>query len=155
VNRGHAALPDDRRVPRHLVLPVVLVLAILGLTACGGNKESQAEAKEHLCSSLDAFAASVTSLQGLTLKTASEDDLKASTEKVDDAWDQVVEDAKDVKNASTDQIQSTYDDLKNAIQNRPTDQPVTEVVAGLGPKLAAFAQAWKDFAKSLDCKSAS
>jgi hypothetical protein len=142
-------------VRRHLVLPVVLVFAVLGSTACGSDKESQAQAKDHLCSSLDAFAASVVSLQGLTLQTASEDDLKASAEKVSGAWDQVVEDAKDVKDASTDQIQSAYDDLNDAIQNRPTDQPVTAVVAGLAPKVTAFSQAWKDFAASLDCKSAS
>jgi hypothetical protein len=32
---------------------------------------------------------------------------------------------------------------------------VTQVVSGLAPKLTAFAQAWKDFAKSVDCKTTS
>lgn len=71
------------------------------------------------------------------------------------AWDQVVADAKDVKSANTDNIQSTYDDLKQAVQDRPTDKPVTEVISGLAPKLTAFADAWKQFASSLDCKTAS
>jgi hypothetical protein len=147
--------PKIEVLPRHLALLLVLLLPCFGLVACGSDKESQAEAKEHLCSSLNAFAASVVSLQGLSLQSSSEDDLKASAEKVNDAWDQVVEDAKDVKDASTDQIQSAYDDLKDALQNRPTDKPVTQVVAELGPKVTAFAQAWKDFANSLSCKSTS
>jgi hypothetical protein len=155
VNVNHAASPHDREVPRRLALLLVLLLPCFGLVACGSDKESQAEAKQHLCSSLNGFAASVVSLQGLSLQSSSEDDLKTSLNKVNDAWDQVVEDAKDVKDASTDQIQSAYDDLKQAIENRPTDEPVTQVVAGLAPKLTAFSQAWKDFANSLSCKSTS
>jgi hypothetical protein len=133
----------------------VVLTACLGLAACGSNEPSQAEAEQHLCASLDAFAASVVSLQGLSLQSASEDDLNAAVDEVDNAWDKVVEDAKDVKNASTDKIESAYDDLKNAVENRPTDKPITEVIAGLEPKVTAFAQAWKDFASSFDCKTAS
>lgn len=140
-------------MPRRLAISVVvLVTACFGLVACGSKKESQAEAKQHLCSSLDKFKASVTSLQGLSLQS-SEADLKASAQKVNEAWDQVVKDAKDVKNVSTDKIQSAYNDLENAITNRPTNQPITQVVAGLGPKLTAFSQAWTDFASSLNCKT--
>jgi hypothetical protein len=134
---------------------VALALAVTAsLVACGSNKESPAEAKQHLCTSLDAFAASVVALQGVGL-SSSEDALNNALDKIDKAWDQVVEDAKDVKSANTDTIKSTYDDLKQAVQNRPTDKPITEVVAGLQPKLTAFADAWKQFANSVDCKSAS
>ena len=124
------------------------------LAACGSKKETPAEAKQHLCSSLNEFAASVVGLQGVAL-SSSEDELKSSLDKVQAAWDKVVADAKDVKTANTDHIKSTYDDLKNAVQNRPTDKPITEVIAGLKPKLTAFAQAWKQFASSVDCKSTS
>ena len=65
----------------------------------------------------------------------------------------MVADAKDVKTANTDSIKSTYNDLKSAVQNRPTDEPVTQVIAGLEPKLSAFANAWKQFANSVDCKT--
>ena len=64
-------------------------------------------------------------------------------------------DAKNVKDANTDTIQSTYDDLKKAVQNRPTEKPVTQQISGLTPQLTAFAEAWKKFASSLDCKSSS
>jgi hypothetical protein len=93
-------------------------------------------------------------LQGVGL-SSSGDELKSALDKVQSAWDNVVADAKDVKTANTDHIKSTYEDLKNAVQNRPTDKPVTEVIAGLEPKLTAFAQAWKQFASSVDCKSTS
>jgi hypothetical protein len=147
--------PSIEGVRRCLAIAVMLVAFCLGLVACGGDEESQAEAEQHLCASLDNFAASIVSLQGLGLQTASEDDLSSAADNVDEAWDQVVEDAKDVKNANTDAIESAYDDLKNAIEDRPTDKPITEVLAGLEPKVRAFAQAWKDLAGSFDCKAAS
>ena len=138
-----------------LAFVVVLLVACVALPACGSDQESQAEAEQHLCDSLDAFAASLVSLQGLSFEAASEDDFKSAGDEINDAWDQVVEDAKDVKTANTDAIESAYDDLREAIQNRPTDEPLTQVIAGLQPKVLAFAQAWKDFAASFDCKTAS
>lgn len=137
---------------KSLAAALLAVLCCLSLAACGSNKESPAEAKQHLCTSLDGFKASVVGLQGLGL-SSSEDELNSALDKIDKAWNQVVDDAKDVKSANTDTIKSTYDDLKQSVQNRPTDKPITEVVAGLQPKLTAFADAWKQFANSVDCKS--
>ena len=139
---------------RALALVLLALVSSMCLAACGSNKESPAEAKQNLCSSLDAFAGSVVALQGLGL-SSSKDDLTSALDKVQSAWDKVVADAKDVKTANTDHIQSTYDELKDAVQNRPTDKPITEVLAGLEPKLRAFAEAWKQFATSVDCKSTS
>ena len=150
----HAAARKCLGVRRVSAAVLLALLGCLSLAACGSNKESPAEAKQHLCTSLDAFAASVVSLQGLGL-SSSEDELNNQLDKIDKAWNQVVDDAKDVKSAHTDTIESTYDDLKQSVQDRPTDKPITEVVAGLQPKLTAFADAWKQFANSLDCKSAS
>jgi uncharacterized protein YcfL len=135
-------------------LLVLALVACFALVACGSDKESPAEAKQHLCASLDDFAASVVSLEGVTL-SSSEDQISSALDDVQAAWDKVIADAKDVKTANTENIQSTFDDLKEAVQNRPTDKPVKEVVAGLQPTLAAFGQAWKQFASSVDCKSAS
>lgn len=137
-----------------LALVALALAASLGLVACGSNKESPEEAKQNLCSSVNAFAASVTSLQGLGL-SSSEDQLKSSLDDIQKAWDNVVADAKDVKSVNTDNIKKTYNDLTQAVQNRPTDQPVQQVVAGLAPKLTAFADAWRQFASSLQCKTSS
>jgi uncharacterized protein YoxC len=141
-------------VRRAIALLALALVAMTALAACGSDKESPAEAKQNLCTSLDAFAASVVSLQGVGL-SSSEDQISSALDKVNQAWNHVVDDAKDVKTANTDNIKSTYNDLKEAVQNRPTDEPVTQVVSGLAPKLTAFAQAWKDFAKSVDCKTTS
>jgi gamma-glutamyl:cysteine ligase YbdK (ATP-grasp superfamily) len=141
-------------VKRLLAIVALALVATTALAACGGDKESPAEAKQNLCASLDDFAASVVALQGVGL-SSSQDQLKSALDNIDQAWEQVVADAKDVKSVNTDNIKSTYDDLKQAVQDRPTDQPMTEVIAGLEPKLTAFAQAWKQFAGSLDCKTTS
>jgi len=139
---------------RAVALVALALVAALALAACGSNKQSPAEAKQALCTSLDEFAASVVGLQGLGL-SSSKDDVTAALDKVDNAWNHVVDSAKDVKTANTDHIRSTYDDLKSAVQDRPTDKPLTEVIAGIQPKLTAFAEAWKQFASSVDCKTSS
>jgi hypothetical protein len=134
---------------------VVVVVAVLGVcvavSGCGSNKVSQKEAKQNLCTSLDNFTASIANLQGLSLTSSSAEDLRRAASRVDDAWGQVVADAKDVKNASTDKLQSAYQNLKKAIQNRPTDKPVSQVIAGLQPKLTAFSQAWTQLVNGLGC----
>ena len=139
---------------RAVTLALLALASCAGLVACGSNKESPAESKQHLCASLNDFAASVVALQGVAL-SSSEDEVNSALDKVQAAWDKVVADAKDVKTANTDNIKSTYNDLKDAVQNRPTDKPMTEVIAGLRPKLTAFAEAWKQFASSVDCKTTS
>jgi hypothetical protein len=142
-------------VKRALGLAVLALTLCTSVVACGGSdKESPQAAKQNLCASLDDFAASVVALQGVGL-SSSEDDINTALDKIDQAWNKVVDDAKDVKNANTDAVKSAYDDLKDAVQNRPTDTPVTDVISGLEPKLTAFAGAWKQFANSLDCKSSS
>jgi gamma-glutamyl:cysteine ligase YbdK (ATP-grasp superfamily) len=137
---------------RTVALVALAALALVAFTGCGGDKESQQQAEQNLCTSLDDFAATIVGLQALILPGSSEDDLKSATDDVTTAWDQVVADAKDVKSASVETIQSSYEDLKDAIQNRPTDKPIKEVVAQLEPKLVAFAQAWKGLADGLNCK---
>jgi gamma-glutamyl:cysteine ligase YbdK (ATP-grasp superfamily) len=139
---------------RLLAIVALVLVAATALAACGSDKESPAEAKQNLCASLDDFAASVVALQGVGL-SSSQDQIQSALDNIDQAWQQVVADAKDVKTVNTDNIKSTYDDLKQAVQDRPTNQPMTEVIAGLEPKLTAFAQAWKQFAGSLDCKTTS
>lgn len=135
-------------------LALLALVTCLGLVACGGNKQSPAEAKQQLCSSVNAFAASVTSLQGLGL-SSSTDQLKSAVDNIQKAWDKVVADAKNVKTVNTDNVKKTFNELKTAVKNRPTNEPVQQVVAGLAPKFTAFADAWRQFASSLQCKSSS
>jgi hypothetical protein len=136
------------------VIAAALGLCV-GLTACGGNKQTQQEAEQSLCTSLDNFAASVVALQGLALGSSSEDDVKAAVSRVDDSWDAVLQDAKDVKNISTDDIRSSYEDLKSALENRPTDEPISQVIAGLEPQVQAFAKSFRQLLNGLDCKEKS
>jgi gamma-glutamyl:cysteine ligase YbdK (ATP-grasp superfamily) len=135
-------------------LVLVALVACLGLVACGSDKQTPADAKQQLCSSVNAFAASITSLQGLGLGS-SKDQLTSAVDNIQKAWDNVVADAKNVKTVNTDNIKKTYNDLRQAVQNRPTNEPVQQVVAGLAPKFTAFADAWREFASSLQCKSSS
>ena len=141
-----------RGLRRGIAAALVVVVACLGLVACGSNKESQKEAEQNLCQSLDKFSASILSLSGLSLGSSTQDDVKAAVDTVSKAWDQVVADAKDVKNVSTDELRSKWDDLKHGIENRPTDKPISQVIAGLQPQITAFTQAFQQVTNGLDCK---
>jgi hypothetical protein len=138
------------------VAVVLLATAALigGLAACGSHKESQQEAERHLCTSLDDFAASVVALQGLSLRGSSGDDVKSALERVTKSWHDVVNDAKDVKTADTATIKSAFEDLRTAIEDRPTDEPLPQVIAGLESKITAFARAWKSLVDGLKCNRA-
>src|SRR4026208_1424844 len=94
--------PQDRAPVKRPALVLALCAAVLALPACGSNKESHEAAKQNLCTRLAQLAAPVTSLQGLSLTGSSGEDVKAATQNIEDAWNQVVADAKDVKSASTD-----------------------------------------------------
>jgi gamma-glutamyl:cysteine ligase YbdK (ATP-grasp superfamily) len=139
----------------NFAIALAILAACLGLAGCGSDKESQAEAEQQLCASLNDFAATVVALQGTSFQNSSEGDVKAAVNDVGEAWDQVVQDAKDVRGTSTDTIESAYDDLKQAVEDRPRDKPIGEVVAALESKLAAFARAWTELADGLDCKTTS
>ena len=141
---------------KRLAWTLALVAAVLALPACGSDKESQQEAEQNLCTSLDEFAASVTALQGLSLTGSSRDDLESAAKNIDDQWDQVVKDAKYVKSASTGfEIKSAYEDLKQSIEDRSSSETISEMIAALQPKVTAFAAAWKSLADGLQCEAAS
>jgi gamma-glutamyl:cysteine ligase YbdK (ATP-grasp superfamily) len=131
----------------------VLAFVMFGLLGCGSHKESQRQAEQNLCASLDNFTATLLSLQGVSLQSTSEDDVKSAADNVNKAWDRVVADARDVNKANIDAIQSAYVDLKGALRNRPTSKPIAEVIAGLEPKIAAFAGAGRELANGLDCSA--
>jgi hypothetical protein len=65
LRRENVRRADVKRVVEFVVLALAVTAA---LAACGSNKESPAEAKQHLCASLDDFAASVVALQGVGLR---------------------------------------------------------------------------------------
>ncbi len=148
---------ETRRSPpvKRLALTLALCAAVLALPACGSNKESQQEAEQNLCASLNEFAGSVTALQGLGLTGSSGEDVTAATQNIEDAWNQVVADSKDVKSASTDSLKSSYEDLKQSVQDRSTDESISEMIAAIQPKVTAFAEAWKSLADGLNCDTSS
>ena len=94
-------------------------------------------------------------VQGLALGSSSEEDVKAATNRIKESWNAVVQDAKDVKNVSTDQIKSQYEDLKNGIENRPKDKPISETLTSLEPTIKAFSDSFRQLLNGLDCKATS
>ena len=57
--------------------------------------------------------------------------------------------------ASLDDFAASVVALQGVGLSSSQDQLKSAVIAGLEPKLSAFAQAWKQFAVSLDCKTTS
>lgn len=138
---------------------LLAVLAITGLTlavACGDDdddSEDQATAEQNLCSSLAGLSDSLAAFQALDPTSASYDDYDAAAADVGDAWDQVKPDAADVSAADTTALESAYDDLAQAIEDAPRDEPVSKALNSLSDEVAAVDSAWAEINDGLNCGS--
>jgi hypothetical protein len=139
---------------RVIAVGAIVLAGIGGLVACGDDDdESQATAEQNLCGSLSTFSAAVVNLQGLDVQTASKDDYEAAVQGIEDAWNSVRQDAKDVADADADALDAAREDLQSAVDEAPEDVPVASAIAGLEPQVDQVAQAWRELFDGLDCAS--
>jgi hypothetical protein len=106
--------------------------------------ESSAEAKADFCNSLQSLSSTVMSYEGLDVRTATSDDLDAAADDINDAWDEVVDDAEDWANAYDNPLNIAYNDLYWEIQYLPSDNTVAENYDAVEDELAAFPEAYSE-----------
>jgi hypothetical protein len=145
------------------VLTLISLGALIVVFACGDDEgnggnadiratpESQEGAEQNLCSSLSDFGDSLAALSDLEASSASAEDYEAATADVRAAWDQVEEDAADVAEADTTALESAQDDLDQAIEDAPADEPVTDALASLSEEIAAVRTALGEVGDGVGC----
>jgi hypothetical protein len=114
-----------------LAAVVGIGLAILIGVTGSATAESPAEAQQNLCTSLGNLNAATESLEGLSPQTASKSDYQSAVSGVDDAWDDVTSDAKDVKTADTSALNGAWNEFTQAVQAVPGDASVSDALQSI------------------------
>jgi hypothetical protein len=128
-----------------------LALAV-GVSAWDG--ESTETAKTEFCESLTGLSSTVMSYEGLDPATATNDELNAAADDIDEAWDEVVDEAYDWVYADDNALTQAYDDLYYAIEDLPGDYTVAQSLEELEPELSAFPQAYSETFDGSGCDAA-
>jgi hypothetical protein len=137
-------------------------VALVGLGALAGaitllvvalTPESSATAKKNFCKSLDNLSSTVMNYQGLNPTTATNDQLDAAADDINDAWNDVVDNADDWANAYDNPLADAYDDLYYAIQDLPGDNTIAQDLEDLEPQLSAFPEAYHETFDGSGCSS--
>jgi hypothetical protein len=131
----------------------ILATATLGL-AFAYDGESSAAAKVDVCDSLSDLSSTVMSYQGLNPATATTDELESAADDIDDAWDEVEDEAYDWVYADDNALTQAYYDLDDAIEELPCDYTIAQSLEALEPELSAFPQAYRDTFDLSGCTSA-
>jgi hypothetical protein len=129
---------------------VAAVALTAGAAACDDD-ESQATAEENLCASMQGLSSAFVQLQGLDLQTATTADLEAARQNIQSAWQQVRDDAEDVKEADVTAIEDAGAALDDAIADVPDDATIPEALQQVQPEATALAQTWRETFDDLGC----
>jgi hypothetical protein len=127
----------------------MLLVVALGVTlaACGSDT-SKEDAQANLKADLQAFQSEVSTMAALTA-SSTVDEWKAARASVQEAWDKVVADAVDVKEAEVTNVQAAWDNLAKAVDDIDADTPLKDVVPQLQEEITALKAAYEDLYNGL------
>jgi hypothetical protein len=129
----------------------LLMVATLGLVACGGDDEPSAEeAQANLCTSLDELQTQVTALTDLGLDSTV-DDVQDALGNIQDAFDEVVDDAQEVADVETQELGDAIDSLESTISDIGDGTSIGDALTAIADELTAIGTAWQDLFTSTDC----
>jgi hypothetical protein len=117
------------------------------------DPESSAEAKADFCRSLSDLSSTVMVYNGLDPLTATDHQLDKAVVDIDEAWDEVVDDADDWANAYDNELDQALDNLYWDIQLLPGDYPVAETLEAVEDDLSALAEASRETFDGAGCAS--
>jgi hypothetical protein len=141
---------------RQSVLALTGVVALVGVAVAltfAFWPENSATAKKNFCTSLNTLSTTVMNYQGLDARTATNDQLDTAAEDIDNAWNDVVDNANDWANAYDNPLREAYDDLYYAIQDLPGDNTISQDLNDLEPELSAFPGAFHETFDGSGCDS--
>lgn len=136
-----------KRIGKLVVLFMVLAAVAVGVVGCGDEPTAD-EARQQLVTDLDAFKATVTSMEGLTA-TSSVDEWQAAKADALAAWEKVVLSAADVKEAEVGQVETAWDNLAKSVDDLSGDATVQEAMPTLTDELTALKTAYEDLYNGL------
>jgi hypothetical protein len=93
------------------------------------------------------------SYEDLDPATATNDELNSAADDIENAWNDVVNEAEDWANADGNALTEAYDDLYWAVQWIPSDYTVAETLQALEPEQSAFPAAFRETFDGSGCSS--
>ena len=131
-------------------LIVLILLVPLVMVAVGCSSESTEDKEKQLCQDLADLETALKSVLDISMDSTM-DDLEANVKAVEDAWNNVVNSAKEVTTAQMDDLEKAIDNLLNTFNNMSSDTSLAEALEILTANITAVESAWKQLTTSLNC----
>jgi len=134
-----------------ILIGCVLAAGVVVVAVVSNRGDSQAQARESFCSSVDTLQSSVSSLLGLSPTSASKDDYENALDQVEDDWDAVSDDASDLAGATGDQLEDAWDSFESALDAVPDDASVSDALSDVASAGKTFASSVASTLSGPDC----
>jgi len=134
---------------------VVAVLIVLGLSACGGGDSKSDKAQSQVCDARADISKQVDTLKGLTVSTATVDQVQKSLQAIIDDLGQIASAQKDLADDRKDEVQAANKDFANSVQTIVTslgkNLSVSNAQTQLESALRQLASSYEDTFAKVDC----
>jgi hypothetical protein len=143
-----------KRGPLILIIVGVAAAILVGVFAVS-RKDSQADAQEAFCSSLQSMESDVHALTALEPSSASKTDYQDAVDSIQSDWDDTKSDASDLASVDMSTLDSAWDDFKSAVDDVPDDASVSDALSDVGDAANSLASTVKSTLDGPDCASTS
>ena len=132
---------------------VLALLATLGVAACGESKEDKA--MKSVCSARGDIRKQVDHLKGLTISTATVDDVQASLKAIGDDLSKIADAQGDLSDERRQQVQKANEAFKSQVQSITgslgKSLSLSDAKTQLSSALQQLASAYEQSFASIDC----
>lgn len=131
----------------------ILVGLALALGACGQSDEDQA--REDVCNARDDIAQQIQSLQGLTLGTATKEQLTSSLEAIQKDLQQIADARGDLNDELKQQVQTANETFKSsldkAVSQVTESRSLSAAVTSIKAAIAQLGTSYREALQPIDC----
>jgi hypothetical protein len=139
---------------RPLVLPLLLAVAVVGITACGGQSASD-KAKSQVCDARADISKQVDDLSSLTLATASVDGVKKNVQAIQDDLGKIKDAQGNLKGDRKQQVQAANEAFTQQVKSIASSVGKSLSLSEAGTQLKAatsqLATSYKQTLGKIDC----
>ena len=139
---------------RSYVLIIIGIAAAIGIGIFAVTREdSQADAQDAFCSSLQSMDSDVQALLALEPTSASQSDYQDAVDSIQSDWDDTKNDASDLASVNMSTLDNAWDDFKSAVDDVPSDASVSDALNDVGTAAKSFGSTVKSTLDGPDCSS--
>ncbi|MEU2392962.1 hypothetical protein [Streptomyces sp. NPDC007369] len=135
------------------VTTAALVLAGGGASAAFAvdPTDDPGKAAADLCANINQLSSDTAALNALNPSTATKDQIKDATDKVQEDWKDVAESTATWNQAKKNAVKTASENLKKAYENLPGDTTGSQAVTKLAPQVQALNASIRDARRELTC----